>query len=417
MQPLIALALFIIPLSFSQAAEFTAKGIIDMRASYTNSVNKSYLSGGQGKFGTDDGYLLYIAQAGAELSIEWENGLSLHAVFNSFQDSATDFAAGVTEAYLKYRTLPNQAGYRLQMKAGIFYPEISLENNAYAWASRDTLNSSTLNTWIGEEIRGLGGELKITRLGRLNNNNFDLSLSASAFLNNDPAGALLAWHGWTMSSRQTLWGEKQPLPWFPARDDVFISQAAESDPFLEIDNKLGYHLNGQWKLHQRGSFSLGYYDNRAVPYKVQDGQYGWDTQFIHAGLRWSLIPSLVLTSQFLSGNTLMQSPEQLDMVNNDFMNLFIAFNYRWSQLINSKKHRSTLRLEHFSITDNDHTIGDNNNENGQAFTINHQYRFAKQWFLLAEVNIIDSHRPARAYEGNKVDLIEQQYQLAARYFF
>lgn len=410
------IALSILFAQTSQAAEFKAKGIIDIRAGYTNSVNKSYLSGGQGKFASDKGYALYMAQAGADVSIEWDNGFSLHGVFNSFQDPA-DFAAGLTEAYLKYRSLPNQQGYRLQVKTGIFYPEISLENNAYAWASRDTLNPSTLNTWIGEEIRGLGGEFKVTRLGRLNNNKFDLSLSASAFLNNDPAGALLAWHGWTMSSRQTLWGEKQPLPWFPARDTVFTKQAANSDPFAEIDNKLGYHLYAQWKLHGQGSFSLGYYDNRATPYKVEDGQYGWDTKFIHAGLRWSLTSNLFLTSQFLSGSTLMQSPEQIDMVNNDFMNLFAAINYRWSQFIDGKKHRSTLRVEHFSITDNDNTIGDNNNENGQAVTLNHSYRLSKQWFLLAELNIIDSHRPARAYEGDKIDLIEQQYQLASRYFF
>lgn len=416
MQRVIAFNLLIIAVSVAQAAEFSAHGIVDMRASYTNSVDKSYLNGGQGKFATDDGYQLYLAQTGADLSVTWENGLSIHAVLNSFQDPS-DFAAGISEAYLKYRSLPNQQGYRLQLKAGIFYPDISLENNAYAWASRDTLNSSTLNTWIGEEIRALGGQIKVTRLGKFNNNNFDLSLSASAFLNNDPAGALLAWHGWTMSSRQTLWGEKQPLPWFPARDTVFVSQAADSDPFLEIDNKLGYHLNAQWKLRQQGSLSLGYYDNRAIPYKVEKGQYGWDTKFIHAGLRWRLTPYLALTSQFLSGNTLMQSPEKLDMVNNDFYNLFASLSYRWLNLLNNNKHKSTLRIEHFTITDNDNTVGDNNNENGQAYTLSHQYRLSKQWFVLTEVNIIDSHRPARAYENDKIDLIEQQYQIALRYFF
>ncbi len=112
--------------------------------------------------------------------------------------------------------MPNESGYRLQIKGGIFYPEISLENNAFAWASKDTLNSSTLNTWIGEEVRVLGTEIKITRMGRLNNDAYDLSFSASAFVNNDPPGALLAWHGWTMSRRQTLWGEGREFPWFPA---------------------------------------------------------------------------------------------------------------------------------------------------------------------------------------------------------
>jgi len=422
---LILLAYF--QLHTSQAAEFSAHGILDVRISQVDSLEQSYLASGQGKFALGDGLQFSVAQAGADLKVAWENGLSAHGVVNAYlkgTGDGEDSAVGFTEAYLKHRTLPTASGYRLQTKAGIFYPEISLENDAYAWASKDTLNSSSLNTWIGEEIRVLGTEVKVTRLGRLNNDAFDLSLSATAFINNDPTGALLAWHGWTTSSRQTLWAEKRPFPWFPALDEgqALEGQARESDPFLEIDHRAGYHVRGEWLLHGKGEFSAGYYNNRATPYKVVDGQYGWHTRFYHLGARWRFSKDITLVAQYLSGDTLMQSHLREDVVNNDYANAFVSLTYRWQTLpwgekLANKKHKSTIRLEDFSVTDNDNTWGDNNNENGQALTLNHSYRISKQWFLSAEFNLTDSHRPARGYTGQAIDLIEKQWQLAARYFF
>jgi hypothetical protein len=400
------------------ATEYKFHGIIDVRASYTDTLEKSYLAGGQGKFGLSDGQQLSIAQAGIEMSAQWENGLSLHGVFNSFIDDE-DSAVGITETFLKYRGLPNLSGYRLQVKGGIFYPEISLENNAFAWASKDTVNSSTINTWIGEEIRVLGSEIKITRLGRMNDDAYDLSFSATAFVNNDPSGALLAWHGWTMSSRQTIWGEAREIPWFPALDEgeALAGQARKSEPFLEIDNRPGYHIRGEWSLHGKGKFSAGYYNNRAVPYKVEKGQYGWQTRFFHLGASWRFTKNISLIAQYLSGDTLMQSHPGRDVVNNDYASAFISLTYKWQDIIGNKKHKSTLRIEDFSVTDNDKTWGDNNNENGQAITLNHSYRLTKHWFLATEFNYIDSNRAARYYTHQPVDLIEKQLQFSARYFF
>ena len=402
-----------------RATEYKLHGIVDVRASMTDSLEKSYLAAGQGKFGSGDGTHLSIAQAGTEMSIHWDNGLSAHGVINAYLSSETGYenTIGFTEAYLKYRTLPSDAGYRLQVKAGIYYPDISLENNGYAWASRDTLNSSMINTWLAEEVRVLGTDFEVTRLGRINNNNFDVSLSASLFVNNDPAGALLAWHGWTMSSRQTLWTEKREIPWFPARDGDLAGQAGKSDPFLELDNKVGYHLKNEWSFHGKGLFSLGYYDNRAIPFKFENGQYGWHTRFLHFGMKWRLAKNISLVTQLLSGKTLMQAPDKHDVVNNDYSSGFVAFKYKWRDWLGNNKHKSTLRIEHFSVTDKDLTEGDNNSEKGKALTLNHTYRLTKHWFLSSEFNVIDSYRPARAYEGHDTDLIEQQFQLAARYFF
>ena len=156
----------VLPLHTALAAEYSAHGIADFRVSYIDSVDKGYLTSGQGKLGLGDGLHFSVAQFGADLSVSWENGLSAHGVVNVYPRASEDgesTALGFTEAYLKYRSLPTNSGYRFQTKVGIFYPEISLENNAYAWASKDTLDSSTINTWVGEEIRVVGSEFKVTR--------------------------------------------------------------------------------------------------------------------------------------------------------------------------------------------------------------------------------------------------------------
>jgi hypothetical protein len=395
----------------SYAAEFKTHGIIDLRLTSNDSLD-SYLSGGYGKFSSNDSAALSISQAAAQFSVIWNSGLSANLVFNSYSEN-DQTELGITEAYFKYKSLPSEQGFRWENRSGIFYPKISLENEAFAWASINTLNSSTLNTWIGEETRLLGSEIKVTRLGKFNDANFDVSLSATVFGSNDPTGALLSWHGWTMSNRQTNWRESKPFPDFPASrsGQILQHQAKKSNPFLEIDDRLGYQFQFDWKQHQKGKFSVGYYDNRAKPYIVKDGQYGWDTHFIYVGAKWKLAKDLEITSQILNGSTLMQSAQKTDVVNNNFQSAFVSLTKR------SKKHKYTLRLEEFSVTDNDQTKGDNNTEYGKAATLNYTYRLSKPWFLSTEYNWIQSDRPSRMYSGKDAKLIERQIQFAARYFF
>lgn len=391
--------------------ETTFHGVIDLRATVTDSL-ASYTQSGYGKFALDDGEALSLSQAGGELLLAWDSGISAHVVANAYKNDG-DFKIGLTEAYLKYSGIPNASGYRWKSKLGIFYPRISLENNAYAWASKNTLNSSSMNTWIGEEIRVLGNEITLTRLGKFTKNPFDLSLTISAFVNNDPSGSMLSWHGWTISNKQTLWTEKIQLPYFKARMKGYdlYTQNSNSDPFLELDDRVGGHVRAEIKFHKKGAFSAGYYNNNGKPYIVENGQYAWRTRFTHIDLTWLLPQGVVLTSQLLHGDTLMQSHERKDVVNNDYTNGYIALTKR------IKAHRVTTRVEKFNVKDNDQTRGDNNTEQGKAFTLNYTYRLSKPWFLSTEFTWIDSHRPARMYTNNLIDLTEKQLALAARYFY
>ena len=405
------LLIFLFISTTSNGIETKLKAVVDLRVNSSSTI-ESYLNENYGKFANSDGQSLTLSQLGIESQLFWTPKISSHIVLNVFQND-DNFVAGLTEGYFKYRSVVNESGNRWQTKVGIFYPEISIENNAIAWTSKYTLNSSMINTWIGEELRALGAETSVTKLGRFNKLPYDLSFSVAAFVNNDPAGSLLSWHGWTQSNRQTLWSESRPLPSFFALrpGNALAGQAKSSDPFLEIDSRVGFFAKAKIRFHQKGEFSFDIYDNNAAPYIVENGQYAWDTRFIHLSGRWLLPYGIQLTGQYLKGDTLMQSPDRVDMVNNDYTSAYITLSKRIG------KHRMTSRFEEFSITDNDHTLGDNNNEYGKALTLNYTYRIAKPTFLAVEYNWINSDRMARMYLNLPQHIVERQWQLSLKYFY
>jgi hypothetical protein len=107
----------------------------------------------------------------------------------------------------------------------------------------------------------------------------------------------------------------------------------------------------------------------------------------------------------------MQGPDKHDVVANDYRSAYVALSKKWRQ------QRLTLRLEEFSVTDNDQTAHDSNQEYGKAATVNVSRRLSRHWFAAVEYNWIDSDRHARIYSGDKTHAIERQWQLALRYFF
>jgi len=410
--PIIAL----LSLSFnSTAVEHQFKGLIDLRLYSVDAVDnsESYLAGNYGKYGFDQGSGISLAQLGLQYHANWDNGLSATIVANGYAggvENSDNEAIGLTEAYLSYKSLPNQDGWRYRVKTGIFYPKISMENIATAWSTPYTLTSSSLNAWLGEEMRSTGFEFTLDKLGKFANNDHNFSLDISLFQNNDTLGAMLAWHGWAIGSRQTLMHEKLIVQPFFAREGDLKNQAALSDPFIELDSKFGGHIVGRWQYKNTTKFNIGYYDNNANPDVVENGQYTWPTKFIHLGLKVKLTKKTELISQFMQGNTYMQSPYGNKVVDNDFKNGFMMLRRYWGE------HHVAIRLEKFSVDDLDQTVGDNNNESGEAFTLSYRYRLTKHSFLQMEYNYLDSVRASRYYLWQPINLIEQQLQLAYRYY-
>ena len=396
--------------TYTNALEHHFKGLIDARVISVSEENKSYLSGDYGKYNFDSDSQFSLAQLGLHYSSKWENDTSFHAVGNLYLDGENN-GIGLTEVFLAHKSLPNRAGWRLKSKAGVFYPKISLENIATAWSTPYTLTSSSLNNWVGEELRHSGIQVSFDKLGTVTKSPHSFTFDIALFQNNDTTGAMLAWHGWTMGNRQTLLHEKLVVQPFAARGNMLSAQAANSDPFIELDNRWGTHLTLSWQYKSTFTLSGGIYDNNADPSIVKNGQYTWDTKFQHFGIKYKLAKNFQLISQYMLGTTFMQSPYGNKVVDNDFKNGFVLLRYL------KQDNQLTFRAEEFSVSDLDSTAGDNNNEYGKSLTLSYRYKLNKISFIQSEFNWINSSRPSRWYLKQDVDLIERQFQLAFRHYF
>ncbi|MCJ8320245.1 MAG: hypothetical protein MJK12_11475 [Colwellia sp.] len=392
-------------LSFSSlAVEQKIQGLIDIRYVTTDGID-SYLIGGYGKFRFNDGNSVSVAQTAVSYQLSTGN-FSAHVIANGYLDGVKD-AIGLSEYYIQYKSLPNESGYRFKSRLGFIYPKISMTNVVTGWASPYTLSYDTINSWLAEELRHQGLDFTLTKLGRTSKSEHDFSINIAAFQANDPAGAVLAWHGWTMSSRQTLRQENQALP---NSHIGFVPE--DSNVFLELDDHIGIHINTQWTWHNRSKLLIGYYDNRADPKVVENVQWAWRTKFFHLGWKISLPREVEVITQYVKGDTLMQTTSgEKDLVNNKYDSFFIMVSKKLEQ------HRLTARVEKFSVDDNDTISFDNNNEKGDAMTINYTYQLNKHTFFHSEYNWINSNRPSRISQQQPEDLIERQIQLGMRYFF
>ena len=394
----------------STELEHKWSGLVDLRYTSTDSF-ESYPTGGVGKFRYSDGSGPSVAQAGVKYQLILDDW-SFNWVGMAYLDDEKN-KLGTTEAFVRYRGTPNESGYRQQVRIGFMYPQISMENIATAWASPYTLTYSTQNTWLGDEVRHVGLEWSLDRLGKNHNSDHDLNLTLSAFQYNDPTGSLLAWHGWTQSSRQTLWGEQMPFPIPPALlpGNMLETQAPVSDPFVELDSDFGYHIKFDWHWKRTLKVRIGHYDNQAADDIVKIGQYTWRTQFSHLGFEWRVASNTQVIGQYMQGDTRMRVANDFDVVGLDFTNSFVMV----TQRIN--KHRWTARYEQFNNEDFDDIWGDNNDDQGDAFTISYQYRLDKGLYLAMEYNQINSLRPSRQYQSRPIVASESQWHTGLRYFF
>ena len=114
---------------------------------------------------------------------------SAPAVLNAHPDPA--LPVGFSQAYLQYQPL-TASRYKWAVKAGGFYPKMSLENPQSGWMSPYNYTNSAINSWIGEEVRAFGLEANIKRPGRQFRSNHSFEGFAAVFKGNDPAGTLLS---------------------------------------------------------------------------------------------------------------------------------------------------------------------------------------------------------------------------------
>lgn len=386
--------------SGNSAADSSLLGLLDMRATSSDS-SQSFFEGGNGKFQTSDGFHAKIAQLGLDYTGE-TGPLGIHLVATASSGESSN--VGLTEAYL-YLNKQLASDWRIGSRFGVFYPEISVENSLRAWASPYSLNYSSISSWAAEELRYRALEINLKHDNDIRDSALELRLAL--FEGNDPAAALLAWHGWTSHSRQSVYGEgiltpNSELPFVPE----------ESEPFLELDDRQGVHANLHWQANSRASVLIGHYDNNANPNVVENLQYAWATEFAHLGFEFDASSSVTLHGQALSGSTQMRSVFTGEViVEAEFSSAFLSVSKQWQQ------HRLSLRAEQFQITDLDDTLVDNNEEDGWGINLAYLWRASPSLYWHAEYTHWHSDRPVREQRGSESELTESQFQVALRWFF
>ncbi|HEY7799487.1 MAG TPA: hypothetical protein VIA80_12025 [Hyphomonadaceae bacterium] len=396
------------PAAAQQARDWS--GYVDLRGALADR-QPSWLNGDYGKarFGGDSDLELRGRVEIAEAAAIWHPrfsesvGAILHLEYQHGGDNAVD----LIESYLSLRTPPGSP-LRLSGKVGIFYPQISLEHDEFAWTTYHSITPSAINTWIGEEIKvgGIEGTLR-QALGP-----GDLSFTASAFGFNDTAGTLIAFRGWTMHDLEATVFGTFPIPDnAPGRMAIFSRQDNWSKSFLEVDERIGFY--GQLRYDTSDTFSLSvfHYDNAGDRLAVDGKQWGWETRFTDVGAGVSPAPGARLLAQYLTGETKSGWYMPDVVIDAEFSSWYVlgAFDFGWGEIAG--------RFDSFDVEDQSFVAIDNQNETGTAVTLALGRRLTPNLLGRLEVMQIDSDRPARADAGWPVNDRQTVFQTSLKVEF
>ena len=312
------------------------------------------------------------------------------------------------ETYLRYRPV-STTPFRWSLKAGLFYPPVSLENTAIGWTSPWTLTPSAINSWVGEELLNFGSEFRLEWRGKPDT----FEVVAALFENADPAGAILAARGWSLSDLPIGVGNSLRQP------DAFARAVGEKpplryDPFQEIDHAPGWYGDLTWRSDLFGRFSVLRYDNNADPsaairYGVDDALFAWHTAFWSAAGE-SRFGDVTVLGQAMAGETVI-APSVLFRSTTSFQAAYLLAG--WAQGV----WQPALRLDVFATEQNPHSRPVARQERGKALTAALNWRPTDWCRLTGEVMLVDSWRLQRLAAGETPQSVGVQSQLSARFFY
>ncbi len=301
-------------------------------------------------------------------------------------------ATGVdlTEAWLTWQPLP-LSGYKTKLRAGWFYPALSLENTDPVWTSPYSSSFSLINSWFAEELRANALELSISRPGRAFDSQLSLQLVGALARGNDPIGSVISWRGFALHNVQTGLNERFAFAAYPSlKQPPLTKQPNWVEPFEELDSTSGYYVGLHALWRDSSELRLYRYDNKADPTVFAKGQYAWKTRFDHLALQQQLGESVRVVAQVLQGDTEMG----WQTVVVDYQAWFVLLNY------STDDWQWTVRFDRAKQTDRDETVFDNNNGRSRAWTANVSYNLGDFWQLGAEFTELHSVQPNRAQWAN-----------------
>ncbi len=371
---------------------------IDLRAVDSNG-RESFLDGGLGKLRYDEGDSgLHLGRLRAAVTQPLGEVFSAHAEVSSWGDSDKNLA-DLTEAFLEYRPYP-RAGFRSRVRLGAFYPPMSLENRALGWETPYTISPSAISTWIGEELRTIGLEGQVDWLGTRMGHSFDFQLTGALYGWNDPAGVMMARHGFAFDDRQTTLFGRVGKPGATAVPDREL--------FHEIDHRPGFYVGAQARYLDRAILNVLHYDNRADPtaYSEKIEDFAWQTSFDAAALRVETAGDWTLLVQWLQGETYIAP--------NRFL-LEWEFGSRSALLAKTMgRHMLSARYDTFEVETG--VWSKPGNEDGHAWTVAYSFDPGNNWrFMLEWLRVRSDVKARPVLLGEPSLATETKVELSVRY--
>ncbi|HMI97838.1 MAG TPA: hypothetical protein VK479_15090 [Micropepsaceae bacterium] len=402
MRKLLTVLFLLASFSPAMAVDFHFDGYADFRL-IVPSNQESWQNGLLGKlrYGAEDNKPeLRLAEAVGQAVVLVTPELMGLAVIRIEPEQRTFF--DFLEAYLRYRPVSTTA-WRWSVKAGAFFPPVSLENTELGWTSPWTLTPSAINTWVGEELRtiGLEGILEWRSEART------IAFMASIYGWNDPAGILVADRGWALHDRVTGLIDR------PREPDVIAYATHVPEPLytyevLEIDDRPGWYAAASWDETGLGKLNLIYYNNEADPTAIRK-QVAWRTDFWNVGVS-TQIGNVTLLAQALTGETLIV-PSKFFFSDTVFQSAYLLAGWNISE-----NWRVAGRVDVFSNSEERPFPAGNMSEHGNALTAAVNY-LPYDWLrLTAEAIRVESTRGQRTIEHLNPHAIENQIQFSARFY-
>jgi hypothetical protein len=380
--------------------DVTIGGLADLRL-VAPSGHASNFDGGLGKLPWGDGrgspVIPEFAQGVLRSSILFTP--ALRAVAEIRYDPQQKTVVDLLDAYLRYRPV-STTRWRWGVRAGAFFPPVSLENGEIGWNAEWTLTPSAINAWVGEELRVLGSEATIEWRGDVDR----IEFMAAAFGWNEPAGEAIASYGWTFNDRPTGLFDHVRLP------NVFGSPGSTeySYEFRQLDHSVGWYAGATWERPDLGRLTLLRYDNDADPAAHDATEFAWHTKF------WSLAGStqigpVIILSQAMLGSTTIEPFGFISTTN------FWA----WYALagIEQGDWRYAVRFDQFATSQPTPGNPPKTDEHGVALTAAVTWTPRKGISVIGELLAIDYSAAQRVLIGKPPHVVETQAQLALRLAF
>jgi hypothetical protein len=364
----------------------------------------SWTDGGFGKarYGDESGARL------AEAGLAWRPRFTdtVSALVSVEAQGNADPTVDVSEAYVAFKSPPGSA-VRLSARAGLYWPQMSLEHDGPFWTVADTITPSAINSWAGEELKVGGAE--ITARADLHGQKVAATLGAIGF--GDTAGTLLTFRGWALHDLKNTASSLMPLP--PLSPYMALRQRPETRSMAEIDDRSGVYGRLEWSLTPTLTLDLFGYDNRGDRTSVTGAMdWSWDTRFVEGGLTWAADDRTRIRAQALNGVTLMGYPDRTTgeiWIDVGFASAYVSA----TRAIGPGA--LTARLDRFETDDRTLVAVDNNDEDGWAQLVAYRWDVRPRANLVFEWLRIDSDRPSRALAGEAPHQIQTVVQTALRF--